>query len=59
MKEFHTQSNIGKAKHVINFHDGIKKHSDGSRFFDIRIFNNKKAMGTFISSLKKTGYSEK
>ena len=29
---YHIQSNIGKAKHVVNFHDGHKTHKDGSPF---------------------------
>ena len=32
---------IGRVKYSINFHDGIKKHNDGSDFWDIKIFKNK------------------
>ena len=32
---------IGRAKYSISYHDGIKKHNDGSDFWDIKIFKNK------------------
>jgi len=59
MRTFYTQSNIGTAKYVVNFHDGIKKNLDGSTFFDIRLFKNKKKMAQFIKSLRNAGYTEK
>jgi len=43
--------NVGKAKYVISFHDGIKKHDDGSDFYDVRIFSKKKDRDTFVKSL--------
>jgi len=49
---------IGKAKYVVNFHDGIKKHNDGSDFFDIAIFKNKKKLNAFVAELKNKGYVE-
>jgi len=58
MKRFNIQHNIGKAKHVVNFHDGIKKHPDGSDFFDIQIFNNKKKMDKFVDELSGNGFVE-
>lgn len=59
MKIFNIMFNVGKSKYVVNFHDGIKKHKDGSPFFDIACFNNKRKRNTFISSLKKDGYVER
>jgi hypothetical protein len=56
MKTYNIQYNIGKAKYVVNFHDGVKTHKDGSRFFDIAIFHNKKKMNLFIKKLKDEGY---
>jgi len=58
-KEFNIQQNVGKAKYVVNFNDGIKTHKDGSKFFDIRIFKSKKALNSFVDNLKKQGYKEK
>lgn len=57
MKKWNQQFNVGKAKHVINYHDGIKKHNDNSRFFDIAIFKSKKKMKNFIKELKADGYT--
>ena len=56
VKLYNTSFGIGKAKYVVNFHDGIKRHKDGSRFYDIRIFSNKKEMDKFIKELVKEGY---
>ena len=56
MKTFHQIDNVGKAKYVINFHDGKKKHTDGSNFYDIKIFKNKSKLAAFIKDLKAQGY---
>lgn len=58
MKKYNTQRNVGKARYVINYHDGVKKHADGSDFFDIHICSNKVCFNAFVQSLKNTGYSE-
>ncbi len=55
-KVYNTQNNIGKAKYVVNFHDGVKTHKDGSPFFDIATFGNKKENDQFIKKLTKEGY---
>ena len=49
---------VGMAKYLVNYHDGIKKHNDGSDFFDIEIFKNKKKLKTFIVELVNNGYIE-
>lgn len=56
MKLFNTMGNIGRAKYVVNFHDGVKQHKDGSPFFDIEIFKNKVKRNAFVSGLQKQGY---
>lgn len=58
-KLFYEQQNIGKAKYVVSYHDGIKKHEDGSDFYDIRIFNNKEDMKKFEEELLNAGYKER
>ena len=55
-KRFKRQDGIGKAKYTISFHDGKKKHKDGSDFFDIKIFKNKKDLSDFVGTLVKQGY---
>ena len=59
MKRFNIQTNIGKAKYVVNHHNGKEKHSDGSDFFGITIFKNKKKLKQFVSELQKNGFQEK
>lgn len=55
-KTFYTQSNIGRAKYVVNYHNGEKKHNDGSPFFDVEIFSNKRTRDQFIRRLNADGY---
>jgi hypothetical protein len=50
---------IGMAKYVVNYHDGVQTHKDGSPFFGIEIFSNKKKLNKFITQLKKEGYVER
>ena len=55
-KRFKRQDGIGKAKYTVSYHDGKKKHKDGSDFFDIKIFKNKKDLSDFVGTLTKQGY---
>ena len=57
-KRFRQQDGIGKAKYTISYHDGKQKHKDGSDFFGIQIFKNKKDLETFRKSLLSKGYVE-
>jgi hypothetical protein len=59
MKEFNLHQNIGKAKYVINYHDGVSKHKDGSKFFDIALFSNLKKFNIFKADLLMKGYTHK
>jgi hypothetical protein len=55
-KRYKEMSNVGTAKYVVSFHDGIKKHNDGSDFFDVEIFKNKEEKNKFITDLDRKGY---
>lgn len=57
-KRFNIMTRVGKARYVVNHHDGIKVHNDGSPFFDIAIFTNRREMEKFISGLRRSGYVE-
>ena len=57
-KVFYIQQNIGKAKYVVNYYDGTKKHGDGSPFFDVAIFSNKRNLNGFIAKLISLGHKE-
>lgn len=57
-KEYRIKYNVGKVKYLVSYHDGIKTHKDGSPFFDIACFQNKKKLAAFVSSLAANGYTE-
>lgn len=56
MKRFRIMYNIGRCKYVVYYHNGEKKHKDGSDFFDLEIFSNKKKLNEFTKQLTKEGY---
>ena len=58
MKRFNIRYNVGEAKYVVNFHDGEKKHKDGSAFFDIKTFSNRMKLKEFVQELLLNGYVE-
>jgi hypothetical protein len=51
--------NVGSTKYLLNYHDGVKTHKDGSPFYDIELFKNKKKMELFIETLASQGYVER
>jgi hypothetical protein len=55
-KLYYTMNNVGKSKYVINYHDGSKTHKDGSAFYDIDIYNNKKDFDKAVAKLESEGY---
>lgn len=57
-KTYNIQYNIGSVRYVVNYHDGIKTYKDGSPFYDLATFSNKKKMNDFIRHLKAEGYTE-
>lgn len=58
MKKFRIKNNVGKAKYLVSFHDGVKTHKDGSEFFDIHICKNKTQLKEFLNQLLKQGYTK-
>lgn len=58
MKIFRIQYNIGKVKYAVSYHDGVKKHGDGSEFWDLKTFRNKKKLASFVKELEAQGYRE-
>ena len=55
-KVFRVNPGIGKAKYSISSHDGVKKHKDGSDFFDIEIFKNKVDLEKGIKKYTSNGF---
>ena len=59
MKSFYVQTSIGKAKYVCSYHNEGENNPDGSDFYDVAIFSNKKKLKHFIKKLTINGYIEK
>lgn len=57
MKTYYEQNNVGRARYLLSFHDGVKKHRDGSPFFDVKIASNKRQHQKNINELKRQGYT--
>lgn len=57
-KSFYTKDNVGSSKYTINYYDGKDTHKDGSPFYGIKTFKNKKKYEKAISDLKSQGYIE-
>lgn len=57
-KSFYTRDNVGSSKYTINDYDGKATHKDGSPFYGISIFKNKKSYEKKKADLKKQGYIE-
>ena len=55
-KVFKVNPGIGKAKYSISSNDGVKKHKDGSDFFDIEIFKNKVDLKKAIKNYTSKGF---
>lgn len=56
---FYVQQNVGKAKYVVSYHNGVKRHADGSPFCDVEIFKNRNDVKKFTDCLIKSGYRER
>jgi hypothetical protein len=57
-KAFKVNPGIGSSKYSISSHDGVKKHKDGSDFYDIQIFKNKVDLEKGIKDYKSKGFIE-
>lgn len=58
-KNYYIMYNVGKAKYLLNTHNGVDTHKDGSPFYGCEIFKNKKKLQARIAELKKEGYVER
>ena len=58
-KKYYEQDNIGRAKYTVSTHNGTDTHKDGSPFFGIAIFSNKKEKNKYVNELIKKGYTYK
>ena len=58
-KKFYVNNNVGTIKYAVSFHNGIDTHKDGSPFYGIKTFRNKKKMNLFLKGIEKEGYKYK
>lgn len=58
-KTYYRMDNIGKTKYSVRAHDGVSINNDGSPFFGIAIFKNKRKLNKHITDLKHQGYVER
>jgi hypothetical protein len=56
MKKYNLMFNVGMVKYVVNTYDGVQTHKDGSPFWGISCFSNKKKRDLYIKDLEKQGY---
>ena len=49
----YTQENVGRVRYVVNFHRKGHTHADGSPFYDIATFTNKRKRDAFVRKLKQ------
>ena len=54
-KLYYTMNNVGKSKYTIHSNDGEKTHKDGSPFYDIAIFSNRKDFERAEKTIRFTG----
>ncbi len=59
MKDYYVTCNVGRVKYCLSFHDGKEIHKDGSRFYQLKTFSNKKQLKAYIERLKSVGYQER
>ncbi len=48
--KYKIQRNVGKAKYLLSYYNGINQHKDGSEFWGIKIFRSKKKLDSFIKN---------
>lgn len=58
VKKYSIKYNVGKVKYLVSYHDGVKKHKDGSDFYDIKCFKNKIKLNKFVKELQSQNYRE-
>jgi hypothetical protein len=59
IKNYYTMDNVGSSKYSISDHDGVSTHKDGSPFYGMHLFKNKRKHNAKLKELKKAGYIER
>ena len=58
MKTYRYMFTCGKARHILNWHDGSTKNGDGSPFYSMKICGNKRELAKMLKVLEGQGYIE-
>lgn len=58
MKTYNVRTNIGKCKYAVYYYDEESKYPDGSPFYDLAVFQDKKKLKEFTDKLKAEGYKD-
>ena len=58
-KAYYVMCNVGKARYLLNYHDGHSTHADGSPFWGAACISNKRELARRIQELHKQGYVER
>lgn len=56
MRKYNVMYGVGKVKYLVNTHDGVSTHKDGSPFYGCYCFKNKAEMDKYITTLEQQGY---
>ena len=48
---------MGRGRHTVSYHDGIKRHADGSPFFDFAVCKTERAQRKLVNELRRQGYT--
>jgi len=56
MRHYYQTDNVGRCRYSVSFHDGHSTHTDGSPFYDLRIFSRRRDVEAFITVLRREGY---
>ena len=56
IKRYYEMANVGTVKYLVNTHDGVDTHKDGSPFYGVATFSNKRKKDAFIRALVRDGY---
>jgi len=57
-RKFYNTMYMHRGCWVVNSHDGVKAHPDGSSFYDIHLSSNEREHRRYIKELKKERYVE-
>lgn len=55
-KKFYEMYGIGTTKYSVHMHDGVQTHQDGSPFYGIALFRNRRKKDQYVRELKRQGY---